>query len=267
MTGAVVAPTELADWLIGRGRHFVTAAEAAELLGVERRIVPASLEHARRSGKLVSVTKGGWVPVPPEHRSAGAPPASHYIDQLMTHLGHHYYIGLLSAAALHGASHQSPMVFQVVTPARLRDRTVGRSRIQFLQRTTSTKRPRHQTNVPTGRIWISTPEVTVLDLVESPNEGGGLSNIATIIGELLRDTLLDPAALAELAPHYPTATIQRTGYLIDHMANHTGVATDTAPLQEAIDGCRYRGLSPGDDPGDHDDRWHLTINTRIEHDL
>ena len=32
---------------------------------------------------------------------AGAPPPLHYIDPLMRHLGHPYYVGLLSAARLH----------------------------------------------------------------------------------------------------------------------------------------------------------------------
>lgn len=99
-----------------------------------------------------TVTKGGWVPVSAKYRSAGASPPSHFIHQLMDHLGHPYYVGFLSAAAIHGASHQSPMVFQVVTPAKLRERKVGRARLQFIQRSATAKRPRQQHNVPTGRI-------------------------------------------------------------------------------------------------------------------
>ena len=36
---------------------------------------------------------------------------------------------------------------------------------------------------------VSTPEVTVLDLVASPGHGGGLSNVATVVGDLLEDDL------------------------------------------------------------------------------
>lgn len=267
MIEADVSPSELADWLIGQGRHFITTAEAAKILGVAPETVPKSLERARQAGKLISVTKGGWVPVPPEHRSAGAPPASHYIDQLMSYLGHPYYVGLLSAATIHGASHQSPMVFQVVTPARLRERRVGRSRIQFLQREGTAGRPIRQQNVPTGRIWVSTPEVTVFDLTESPQESGGLSNVATIIGDLLYDNQLDPQALADLASLYPSAVAQRTGYLIDLMSKETDIEIDTEALQRAVQGCRYRELSPGHGGGGHDERWHVIVNAVIEHDL
>ena len=262
-----VSPSELADWLIGQGRHFITTADAAGVLGVSAASVPASLERPRKAGKLISVTKRGWVPVPPEFRSAGAPPPSHFIHQLMEHVGHPYYVGLLSAAAILGASHQAPMVFQVVTPARLRRRRIGRGRIQFIQRAAAVERPRWQHGVPTGRIWVSTPEVTVFDLVESPQDGAGLSNVATVVGGLLMDGSLDPVTLASVGALYPVAVAQRSGYVIDFMAGEAGVQFDTAPLQALVAGSRYRHLSSSGGDGRHDPHWHLVVNTEIEHDL
>ncbi len=267
MTRVDVAPSELSDWLIGQGRHFISTAEVAEIYGISPTAVPASLERAREAGKLISVTKGGWVPVPAEYRSAGAPPPNHFIHQLMDHLGHPYYVGFLSAAAIHGASHQSPMVFQVVTPAKLRERKVGRARLQFIQRSATVERPRRQRNVPTGRIWVATPEVTVFDLVESPEEGGGLSNVATVIGELLGDERLEAATLAPVAALYPGVVAQRVGFLIDLMAGEVGTEFDTDSLHNHLKDVRYRELSPNSGDGDHDDRWHVIVNADIEHDL
>ena len=267
MTRDGVSPSELADWLIGQGRHFITTADAARVLGVSAASVPASLERPRRAGKLISVTKRGWVPVPPEFRSAGAPPPSHFIHQLMEHVGHPYYVGFLSAAAILGASHQAPMVFQVVTPARLRRRRIGRGRIQFIQRAAAVERPRWQHGVPTGRIWVSTPEVTVFDLVESPQDGAGISNVATVVGSLLMDGSLDPVALASVGAKYPVAVAQRSGYVIDFMAGETGVEFDTARLQALVADSRYRHLSSGGGSGRHDPRWHVVVNADIEHDL
>ncbi|MDE0160096.1 MAG: hypothetical protein OXL98_00010 [Acidimicrobiaceae bacterium] len=262
-----VSPGDLADWLIGQGRHFITTDDAAGVLGVRAASVPASLERARKARKVISVTKRGWVPVPPEFRSAGAPPPSHFIHQLMDHLGHPYYVGFLSAAAILGASHQAPMVFQVVAPARLRRRRIGRSRIQFIQRAAAGERPRWQYGVPTGRIWVSSPEVTALDLVESPQDGAGLSNVATVCGALLMDGSLNPEALASAAAMYPAAVAQRCGYIIDLMASECGAEFDTAPLQALVAGCRYRHLSPSGGGGRHDPRWHIVVNAEIEHDL
>lgn len=267
MVAVDVAPSELSDWLVGRGRHFISTAEIAEMYGISPASVPSSLERSREAGKLVSVTKGGWVPVPPEYRSAGAPPPSHYIDELMEYLGYPYYVGFLSAAALHGASHQSPMAFQVATSAKLRERRVRRGRLQFIQRAEAAVRPRQRHIVPTGRIWVSSPEITVLDLVESPNFGAGLSNVATVIGELIEGNRLGPLELARAAERYPTAVGQRAGYLLDFMAAEVEFAFDTEPLRESLKDVRYRDLSPGAGVGERDERWHLVINTEIEHDL
>ena len=248
---ARVPPREIADWLVGHGRHFVSTIEVADILGVDAASVPASLERAREAGKLISVTKGGWVPVPAEYRLVGAPPPSHFVHQMMSHLGHRYYVGFLSAAAIHGASHQAPMVFQVVTPARLRARRIGRGRLQFIQRAAAGERPCLQHSVPTGRIWVSTPEVTVFDLVAAPQDGGGLSNVATIVGDFLIDSTLDPDKLASVGSGYPAAVVQRVGYVVDFMASEVGVELDTAPLRELVAGSRYRPLSPARGDGPH----------------
>ena len=140
MAPDLIAPSQLADRLLGQGRHFVTTDEVATLVGVEKRVVPLSLQRARDARKIVSVTKGGWVPVPPVYRSAGAPPPIQYIDYVMRHLGHPDYVGFLSAARIHGASHQVPMVFQVVTPALLRDRQLCSNRLLFIRRTGTPQR-------------------------------------------------------------------------------------------------------------------------------
>ena len=66
----------------------------------------------------------------------GAPPPSWYIDDLMRNEGRPYYVGLLSAAELHGASHQAVMEFQVVTDKQMPELHVGRSRIAFCYRRT-----------------------------------------------------------------------------------------------------------------------------------
>jgi predicted transcriptional regulator of viral defense system len=265
---ATVSPSALADWLIARGRHFVTTEEVAELVGVEPSVVSVSLQRAREANKILSVTKGGWVPVPPEYRDAGAPPPLHYIDPLMRHLGHPYYVGLLSAARLHGASHQVPMVLQVVTPALLRDRRIGSNRLEFIRRSSAGRRPTVQRNVPTGRITVATPDVTVLDLVEAPSSGAGLGNVATVIGDLLQEGAIDPDALAEAAADYPSAVAQRTGYLVDHLADAVASSIRLDRLEQLVADATYTVLDPQRSRGgEHDRRWRVIVNTDIEHDL
>lgn len=107
----------------------------------------------------------------------------------------------------------------------------------------------------------------MFDLVESPEEGGGLSNGATIMGELLGEQRLDAAELASVAALYPGVVAQRVGYLIDLMASEVGTEFDTDPLHNSLKGVRYLVLSPNDGDGVQDEHWHVIVNADIEHDL
>lgn len=265
-----IRPSNLADDLIAQGQHFVTVEQLAERLQVAPDRVFGSVHRAVAANKLVAVTKGGWVPVPPEYRKSGAPPPLHFIDPMMKFLGHDYYVGFLSAAEMHGASHQAPMVFQVATPALLRDRRIGQSRLQFARRSDTARRSTERRIVPTGRVNVSTPEVTVLDLVEAPRLGAGLSNVATVIGDLISYDLLDIEKLANDARGYPMSVVQRAGYLIDFMARELELTADSKPLNDHVSGSTpttvlLRPDQPG--RGVRDDRWRVDVNTDVEHDL
>lgn len=271
MKQRVVTPSNLADWLIGRGQHFIASQEAAILLDVQPHEVSASLGRARQARKMVSVTKGAWVPVPPEYREAGAPPPLHYIDPLMAHLNHSYYVGFLSAAAIHGASHHPSMILQVVTPARLRDRQIGGSRISFIQRSAAAERSTQQSNTATGRVAVSTSSTTVLDLADSPNRGGGVSNVATVIGDLLISRLLDVESLPVVAAAFPATAVQRAGYLLEYMAAETGVETSVADALDELSRMSSTDWAPltpgGSSDGARDQRWRVVVNATVEHDL
>ncbi|MEZ5372919.1 MAG: type IV toxin-antitoxin system AbiEi family antitoxin [Microthrixaceae bacterium] len=268
MAAETITPSNLPDWLLGRGRHFVTTAEISELLGVPQQTVATSLHRPRRANKIVSVTKGGWVPVPPTHRSAGAPPPIDYIDQMMRFLDHAYYVGFLSAARMHGASHQVPMVLQIVTPARLRDRRIGRHRIQYIRRANAATRPVELRDTETGRITVATTETTVLDVVNAPQHAAGLGNVGNVLGELLLENRLDTTRLAEDAVDYPTVVTQRVGWLLEYMAAEVGTTVDLSPLQELVGSLDYTLLDPRlADAGPRNDHWRVILNTDVEHDL
>jgi predicted transcriptional regulator of viral defense system len=263
-----IKPADLSDWLIAHGQHFATTDEIAELVGVAPGSVRQSLRRSTAANKIVSVTNGAWVPVPPEYRAAGAPPPAHFIHQLMDFLGHPYYVGFLSAAAIHGASHQAVMVFQVATPAVLRDRQIGAGQMRFIRRSAAPRRSVVDHLVPTGRIKVSTPAVTLLDLVESPSHGAGLSNVANVIAQFVEDEIVDPAVLATEAIHYPTAVAQRAGFLTESMADLVGTSLDLRELEQLIQRAESVPLAPHrSDDGDRNNRWGVVVNSDIEPDL
>ncbi|MGH9190440.1 MAG: type IV toxin-antitoxin system AbiEi family antitoxin domain-containing protein [Acidimicrobiales bacterium] len=228
-----------------------------------------TLARWRQKGFLFSPTRGVYVPIPPEYRSWGAVPASHFIDPLMRHLGHDYYVALLSAAEAHGFAHQRPQVFQVMTPARLRDRSFGRVRVSFVTSVAVASRPTVERNTPTGTMRVSTPEVTALDLVSLPRRSGGMSNVATVFGEMIQDHALDPGRLAEVAAGYPTAVAQRTGWLLDLMAKEIQTSLELEALHEVASSRATPAMldTYGPCSGPFDERWNLTVNGSIEPDL
>ena len=218
---------------------------------------------------MFSPVRGGYVPIPAEYRSWRAVPASHFIDPMMRYLDHEYYVGYLSAAEVHGAAHQRPQVFQVITDARLNDRRFDRVSIEFTTSAKTARRLFTVVNTPTGTMKVSVPEITVLDLVASPAQGGGLSNIATVLGELLSNELLDIPRLAALAKDYPAAVPQRAGWLLEHVAGEVGAEVDLTPLEHVA---RAR-LTPtplaaaGRPAGPFNERWNILVNTDVESDL
>lgn len=261
-------PRGLADWLLVRGRHWITSEEAALLLGIPLAHVSPSLARWRKKGLLFSPTKGVYVPIPPEYRSWRAVPASHFIDALMRHLGHDYYVCLLTAAEAHGFAHQKPQLFQVMTPARLRDRSFGRVQLSFLTSTDTGSRPTIVKNTSTGTMRISTLEGTVLDLVSRPLSSGGLSNVATILAEMVEDEALDLKILADLASAYPVAVAQRTGWLLQFVADDVGSTVDLDALALVAD--RRTTSTPleayGPRRGHLDAAWNVIVNGSIEPD-
>jgi predicted transcriptional regulator of viral defense system len=131
----------------------------------------------------------------------------------MKFLGQPYYVGLLSAAALHGAAHQQPMHTQVITDRPTRAVRAGRVRISFHVSRDVKALPVARIASEVGTIAVSTPEVTALDLVRFEAASGYMSNIATVVSELAER--VDAARLAATARTYATPVLQRLGYLLE----------------------------------------------------
>jgi predicted transcriptional regulator of viral defense system len=263
------APRDLPDQLLARGEHWITTAKIAEILDVSDVDARQIAGRWRARQLAFSPTRGAYVLIPPQYRTWGAVPASHFVDDLMRFLGHPYYVGYLSAAEIHDAAHQRPQVFQVVTAAHLRDRQFDRVRMTFIRSAAVSLRPTVSVNTPTGTMIVSTPEVTVLDMASTPEHSGGISNIATVIADLLEDSRLNTAELARVATDYPVSVAQRTGWLIEFAAREIGrdVSLD-ALMVVAAQRAKPTPLASGDEPqGRFDERWNIIVNADVEPDL
>ncbi|HET7386733.1 MAG TPA: type IV toxin-antitoxin system AbiEi family antitoxin [Nocardioidaceae bacterium] len=258
-TTARVRPADLANWMLARGRSAATTAEAAALLGVDPAEVRGRLQRHR--DEFVTPARGLWIPIPPEYREWGAPEGIEIIDLLMRHLNVDYYVGWLSAVALHGAGHHAPQVFQVATARDFRDRDVGRTAFKFLTRTAVDALPRQHHPTRSGTAWISTPEVTALDLTTDITVGGGIDNVATVLLGLA-DEGLDLAAIASLADQFPAAAARRLGWILENLSDHRAEDLHDASVSRAPTPALLDPASGA--RGRIDQRWRLRINADVE---
>ncbi len=167
------ALSSYASGLLAKGRGVFSADEAQKEIGISRGAFLDAAERLQRRGQLIRPRRGFYVVVPPQHSTAGAPPPEWYIDALMRHEKRPYYVGLLAAAAAHGASHQAVMEFQVVTDKLLPDIEAGRTRIAFSYRKdmAAVAPGIEYRKTQSGHMKLSSPELTALDLVRYPQSG------------------------------------------------------------------------------------------------
>jgi predicted transcriptional regulator of viral defense system len=255
-------PSTLPDRLLGEGRYWVTTEEAAELLGRSKDAAYPRLAELERAGKLFSPAKGLYVVVPPEYRSWRTVPADWFIDPMMRHLDRTYYVAFLTAAARHGAAHQAPQSFQVVVDRNLEDRAFGRVRLRFVRRAGMEPGDWEEMTSHTSTYSVATREMTLVDLAWRPREGGGMSNVATVLLDIGN---VNGEQLARLATTRGRGTARRLGWLVERFRPDV----DSFWLQQVArpaDGTPAM-LVPGNKPrGPVDPRWGIRLNGHVEPD-
>jgi predicted transcriptional regulator of viral defense system len=259
--------------LLATGRGVFSADEAQQEIGISRGAFLDAAERLQRRGQLIRPRRGFYVVVPPQHAVMGAPPPEWYIDALMRHERRPYYVGLLTAAAAHGASHQATMEFQVVTNKLLPDIEAGRTRIVFSYRKDmgAVSAGIEDRKTPSGYMKLSSPELTALDLVRYPHSGAGLDNIATVLSELAER--LQPKKLASLSRAFEKAVAQRLGYLLARLG-HSQIAETMFAALSARGPLPWVELDPrqaGDPdlsppPSERDEHWHVIVRRPPEID-
>lgn len=261
-----MAAATLEKWIDKRqmgGRYTFLRSEAIDESGLSPESVKKALQRLTARGRVGKAKDYFYVIVPLEYAAAGAPPASWFVNDLMAAMERPYYVGLLTAAAQHGASHHAPQEFQVVTDRYVRPILVGRATVRFFTSKFVTEAAATNVKTPTGTMRVSTPETTVVDLVRFSKSAGQLDNVATVVAEL--SSLLDPKKLltaAKLVGDIPNA--QRLGYVLEHVHARKAVG----PLREWIVSespkcVPLRAGYPSQD-GSADRRWNVTVNRPLE---
>lgn len=188
--------------------------EAIDALNTTEVAFMRASQRLIKKGKLIRPVSGFYVIVEIEYQDAGGPPPIHFIDKLMKYLKLPYYVGLLTAAKYHGATHQAVFETQVFSIKPHPSIKYGKNRIRFITNKFTEKIPKQSLQTPHGEILISTPEATLVDLVRYKERAVGYSHVATVIREL--NEKINSKLLPKLADiHNDTPLAQRVGYLLE----------------------------------------------------
>ena len=253
------------DYLQSQGEYTFAQKTAKERLSCSDVAIRIAANRLINKKRIIKLRYAFYLIIPLEYQTLGAPPPSWYIDALMQHHNQPYYVALLSATALHGASHQQPQVFQVMTSKSLRSITIGRAKINFYVKKNIQKSKTMKIKTQTGYMNVSTSESTAFDLVQYPEHAGYLNNVATILIDLAKK--IDPNKLLIVAKNEKLPIIQRAGYLLDKYAVNI-----TEPLSQWIKKQKVRMvLLRTDKQIDKmvikNQKWHVYENEIIETDL
>lgn len=249
------------------GCYTFSSTEVREATGLGTNGFKVAAWRLVQARRIVGVRRGFYVIVPVEYRTSGILPPDWFINDLMRFVGQPYYVGLLSAAELHGAAHQRPQAFHVITSKPMRAVEVAGLRIRFFKKTDLAATPLMPKRTFTGDIQVSTPAATALDLVAYERSIGGLNRVLTVLQELgesiERADLVKAAQASQRLAH-----IQRVGWLLDK-AGHEPV---TGKLLEWL--MQQRGRKPVPlaqaQPAKgqpRDPKWNVIVNVTVEGDL
>jgi len=254
------------DALPPQGRYTFTREECMTALNISQNAFQKSALRMSARNRLARVYKRFYVVVPLEHSAAGIVPPDWFIVDLMKHLDRPFYVGLLSAAEYHGAAHQRPQNYQVVTDQSMRPIACRGVGVRFFGKRDPARTPVQQIKGVTGYIPVSTPEATATDLVVYARQAGGLDRVLTVLQELAEQ--LDGQRLIKaIDANGQFVAAQRLGWLLDK----AGAPEKAEPLARWLN--KHRPLPAKLEPSlpvrgsQRDPRWDLWINAEVEGDL
>jgi predicted transcriptional regulator of viral defense system len=251
------------NYLLAQGKYFFSKHEIMLELSLGQSQFRFQAYRLSQKNLIKKMANDFFMIVPAEYQQLGSLPPHWIVDALMKHLNQDYYIGLLSAASLYGATEQQPMTFQVITNKFTKKLILGRSEIEFYSFKSCLSSAKTQLTVPTGYVNISTKEQTIVDLVRLYKVSGHLGNVALVIKSLAQEC--DPSLLSDVIKHETNKTVlQRLGYILEIIKQtRLAMAIEKELLVRKIE---YVLLRPDfhNKDGEKISRWKIIVNDSLE---
>lgn len=228
-----------------------------------------ALKRLVDKGKIISIFKGYYLIIPPQYASKGILPPSIFLDGFMKFLDRPYYLGLLNAATYHGASHQQPQEFFVVTNFPVLRSTLKKGlKINYISKKEIPEKMLEIRKTESGYLKISNPVLTATDLIQFEKRMGGINRVATILNELAE--VIKPDDFNDfIIENTPVTALQRLGYILDKVIENNMLADALFQNLERVGAKLFRIPLKASTPikgFSSDERWKVIINTEIEID-
>ena len=251
--------------ILGQGRCSFTLDEASQAIGQRGQTLNMTLQRLKHDKWVVPFSQGFYLALDVQHQPAGMLDPEWFVDEWARFLGVEYYVGGLSAAALHGAAHQHPIAFQVFLNRVVRSVNKGGLRVDVFYKRAIPSAAVERRKCPAGYFRISNPELTAYDLIAYERCCPSVDLAATVYVEL--GEAIDSVRLAALREQGARdAELQRVGWLLDQM----GWKEKTTSLHEALSQSHlvWRALDrrlPAS--GERNDHWKVLVNTDVQPDI
>jgi len=255
---------EYLDSVISEGKHAFSLEELKEKFDLSEKAILQKLHRIKTKRKVVQLRKGFYLIITPQYSNLGTLPVTLFIDDLMKHLSRNYYLGLFSAAALHGAAHQQPMESQIIIQKPpIRQIKNKKHSLSFFIKSDWKEDWLIEKKTESGYINISSPELTTFDLISYHKRIGGLNRIYPILEELCES--VSKSKMKKIAKECSLPVVQRLGYTLEHLDEEDLSET----LYEVLNATRTfkvpLSLSHKSREGKFNKRWNLIINTDTAH--
>jgi len=252
--------------LRARGRCTFTFDDVRKKFDLPEQSISQELYRYSVKKQIVKIRKGFYGILSPDLAIGDMLPPDLFVDALMKSLHKPYYVALLSAAALHGAAHQQPMEYFVVTqtpaPRNIRNKKM---RLSFVSKKAWEQFAIVQKKTRAGYLNVSSPELTAIDLIIYA-EKFGLNRVTTVLQELVEE--MKPSALKKSAKGIiELPVIQRLGYILDKILNEEKLAEVLYKILQDKNINFTLLFTKKKESGNFDDKWKVIINTEIEPDL
>ncbi len=257
---------EFLDEIRSNGRYAFTLEEVKKKFKISNKAINQNLYRLKSKNKIIQIRKEFYALLPPEYAKQGMIPSSLFIDDMMNALNKKYYVGLISAAAIHGASHQQSMETFVITerPA-LRNIKNKKLKINFFVKSKWNNENIIPTKTDAGYMNVSSPALTALDLLYYI-ESLGMNRTVTILEELVE--VIKPNELKKAAKYYPQqAAIQRLGYILETIIKNQKLSEVLYKFIENKKGTNIPLMPGKDKDGKINTKWKIIHNIKIESDL